>query len=301
MPSVWSRSVVLSRQLSPVFSLQQNHRYLWVHFAGLAAVPLLLDACLVGLASSGTAVGTTLLLSPQFWAIALIGIIPTLWMQWQRPFYLFSLLPLALRPAALSDDQRRHLRLLKSWQIKALAVATAGGSLWLLWQVSERSLQVAPLTAPAPGLAIALVAFFLVCVFLQVPLSAARLLLVGPKSLQRVKPYEEGAIASSFLILGLRVNRILPEPKALVEVSGEQETGEQETEALGAQKDSSKLDGLESDAQALTELDVELPVASVQLPDEALEEPLPADGEDIDVMALSVDDEDIEADAQPTD
>ncbi len=271
------------------------------------------------------AAGTTLLLSPQFWAIALIGIIPTLWMQWQRPFYLFSLLPLALRPAALSDDQRRFLRLLKSWQIKALAVATAGGSLWLLRQLSERSLQVTPLAAPAPGLAIALVAFFWICVFLQVPLSAARLLLVGPKSLQRVKPYEERAIASNFLVLGLRVNRILPEADALVGVAGNLELGRQETEkqkagepeigveALDSQEDEQNLASQESasqvlielaqksDGQDLAELGVDLPVASAQLPDEALEESLPAGGEDMDAVALSVDDKDTGADAQPTD
>ena len=280
-----------------MISLQQN-RYLWVHFAGLAAVPLLLDVCLAGLASSRTAVGTTLLLSPQFWAIALIGIVPTLWMQWQRPFYLFSLVPLALKPAALSDDQRRCLRLLKSWQIKALAAITAAFSLWVLWQLAEKSLQIMPLTAPAPGLAVATISFFLFCVFLQVPVSAARLLLVGQKTLQRVAPYEEGVIAPNFLILGLRVNRILPVSVMLPEAGERQETGEQETgeQETGEQETDSQL----LDRKDLAGLDVDPPVADAQLTDEGAEENLPTDSEDIDAAALSDEDEDTEADTQPT-
>ncbi|MGI8932891.1 MAG: low-complexity tail membrane protein, partial [Phormidesmis sp.] len=289
---------------SDVISLQQN-RYLWVHFAGLAAVPLLLDVCLAGLASSRTAVGTTLPLSPQFWAIALIGIVPTLWMQWQRPFYLFSLVPLALKPAALSDDQRRCLRLLKSWQIKALAAITAGFSLWVLWQLAEKSLQITPLTAPAPGLAVATISFFLFCVFLQVPVSAARLLLVGQKTLQRVAPYEESAIAPNFLILGLRVNRILPVPATLPDVPESQGLRSREPEEQEAEKQetgvevsvSQKSDRQQSDRQELTEPEVDLPDASVQLMDGAVEEALSigkalsTDSEEINAAALSVDDE----------
>ena len=68
-----------------MIELQQN-RYLWVHFAGLAFVPLLLDICLAGFASAGPA----LPFGGQFWAIALLGITPALAMQWLKPFYVFS-------------------------------------------------------------------------------------------------------------------------------------------------------------------------------------------------------------------
>ncbi len=187
--------------------LQQN-RYLWVQVVGLAAVPLLLDICLAGLASSGLAVP----FGVQFWAIALVGIAPPLWMQLVRPFYVFSLPPVALKPSVLSDDQRRCLRLLKSWQVKALAVVTAGFSLWVLLQLYAESSQITPIMTPRAGLISSAVTFFLSCAFLQISVSAGRALLVGSEALKRVAPYEGSAIAADFLILGLRVKRILPEP-----------------------------------------------------------------------------------------
>ena len=187
--------------------LQQN-RYLWIQVVGLATVPLLLDVCLVGLASSGLAVPFGF----QFWVIALLGIVPPLWMQLARPFYVFSLLPLALNPAVLSDQQRRCLTLFKSWQMKALAGLTACFSLWVLSQVYVASSRVMPLMTSSVGLVSAAAAFFLSCVFLQISVSAVRALLVGPEALKRVAPYEMSAVAADFLILGLPVKRILPMP-----------------------------------------------------------------------------------------
>ncbi|MGC1308452.1 MAG: low-complexity tail membrane protein [Phormidesmis sp.] len=189
----------------------QQGRYLWVHLVGLAAVPLLLDICLAGLASAGPA----LPYRTQFWAIALLGIAPSLYMQLARPFYLFSLPPLALKPAVLSEDQRRCLTVLKSWQLKALAGMTAICLLWILVQLYERSPQVTPVMRPAAGLISAAVTFFLACTFLQIAVSAIRVILVGPDTLKRVAIFEEGAIASTFLIIGLRVNQILPAPPAV--------------------------------------------------------------------------------------
>jgi hypothetical protein len=189
--------------------LQQN-RYLWVHFAALAAVPLLLDICLAGLASAGPAFDYPMAGSLQFWALALLGIVPTLWMQLAKPFYLFSLPPLALNPAELSDDQRRCLQLLKSLQVKIIAGVTAVFALWLLGQIYARSPQVTPLMSPTAGLISAAVTFFLTCVILQISVSAGRSLFVGPETLKRVVPVEVSAIAANFLILGLRVNKILP-------------------------------------------------------------------------------------------
>ncbi len=188
----------------------QQNRYLWVHFVGLAAVPLLLDICLAGLASAGPAFDYPTAGSLQFWAIALLGIIPTLWMQLAKPFYIFSLPPLALKPTELSEDQRRCLQLLKTLQMKVLAVLTAGFAGWLLWWLYGRSPQITPVMTPTAGLVSAAITFFLVCAFLQIAVSAGRSILVGPDTLKRVVPVEESAIASNFLILGLRVKKILP-------------------------------------------------------------------------------------------
>ncbi|MFK8184304.1 MAG: low-complexity tail membrane protein [Phormidesmis sp.] len=192
--------------------LQQN-RYLWVHFAALALVPLLLDFCLVGLASARLFLGYPAAYGFQFWLVALVCIGPPLWMQIARPFYIFSLPPVALKPDALTEDQRRCLTVLMSWQIKALAGVSAAISLWMLAQLYDKSIVVAkqslPLMTPMAGAVTALVAFFFVCLFIQISVSAARSLLVSPTALKRVEPYE-GKVAATFLILGVRVNKLLP-------------------------------------------------------------------------------------------
>ena len=189
-----------------MIELQQN-RYLWVHFAGLAFVPLLLDICLAGLASAGPA----LPFGGQFWAIALLGIIPALAMQWLKPFYVFSLPPSALKPSVLSEDQRRCLQIFKSWQIKALAVVVAIFSLWLLVQMYAMSVRISPLLTPRAGLICAAIAFFIASSFMQISVSAGRALLIGPSALKRVAVVEESAIARDFLILGFRLDKLLPE------------------------------------------------------------------------------------------
>ena len=186
-----------------MIKLQQN-RYLWVHFAGLAFVPLLLDICLAGLASAGPA----LPFQGQFWAIALLTIPPALTMQWRKPFYVFSLPPVALKPAVLSNDQRRCLQIFKSWQIKALAIAVALFSLWVLAQLYAMTPLISPLLQAKAGLACAAITFFLATTFMQIAVSAARALLISPEALQRVTAVDEGAIASDFLILGIRVNKL---------------------------------------------------------------------------------------------
>ena len=196
-----------------MIQLQQN-RYLWVHFAALALVPLLLDFCLLGLASARSAFGYPTAYGFQFWLVALLCIGPPLWMQIARPFYVFSLPPLALNPDQLSEDQKRGLTVLLSWQIKALAGITALVSLWLLAQLYEKAAvvtkQAIPVMTPMAGFVSAVVAFFFACLFMQIGVSAGRSLLVSPSALKRVEPYE-GNIASRFLIAGLRVKQLLPE------------------------------------------------------------------------------------------
>lgn len=195
-----------------MIKLQQN-RYLWVHFAGLAFVPLLLDICLAGLASAGPA----LPFGGQFWAIALSGILPGLAMQCFKPFYVFSLPPSALKPSVLSEDQRRCLQIFKSWQIKALAVGVALFSVWLLAQLYAMSPQVSPLLTARAGLVCAAIAFFTASTFMQISVSAARALLISPEALKRVAAVEGSTITADFLIAGIRVNKLLPDFSAQAE------------------------------------------------------------------------------------
>ncbi|MFQ3629034.1 MAG: low-complexity tail membrane protein, partial [Cyanobacteriota bacterium] len=186
--------------------------YLWVHLAGLAAVPLLAEVCLVGLA-----VGDPWL--PVWLEVLLVGaagIAPVLWMQWQRPFCIFSLTPLALRPDVLSDDRRRMLHLFTGTEVRALAGSAAIALFILLWQLFRFAPVATEAAATLPqnralGLLIAAVAFLLCNLFVQVPLSVIRVLLSSDGAIAQFAPYTPAEVAKSFTIPGFRVKQILPE------------------------------------------------------------------------------------------
>ena len=244
-----------------MFKVQQN-RYLWVHLVGLAAVPLLLDICLAGLASAGSAFQLPAAFGLQFWLVAIVCIVPPAVMQIQRPFYIYSLPPLAVKPSSLSEDDRRCLTVLKSWQIKALAGLTAAFSLWLLARLYDKLPQVLPAMEPKVGLISAIAAFFFACLFLQISASVVRSLLIGQDTLQRVKPFEISEIAANFSILGLRVRRLLPSTNAIAnEVSANSPIEAEEKEPTAGEAATKKLieteeeKAVESISQPLIETD----------------------------------------------
>jgi hypothetical protein len=185
--------------------------YLWIHLAGLAALPLWLELCWLGLA-----VGDPVL---PFWLelllIAALGIGPVFWMQWQRPFYIFSLIAVALKPALLTADQRRLLTLFNAPRHRYLAIAGA-----ILAFLALRQLYVlAPIAAavtPFPsesrwlGVLIAAIAFLGVNLFLQVPLSVMSVLFTGDSAFAATTPYPLERIPSDFTLLGIPVKQILP-------------------------------------------------------------------------------------------
>ncbi|WP_193855114.1 low-complexity tail membrane protein [cf. Phormidesmis sp. LEGE 11477] len=280
-----------------MIELQQN-RYLWVHFAGLAFVPLLLDVCLAGLASAGPA----LPFGWQFWAIALLGILPALAMQWLKPFYIFSLPPSALRPAALTEDQRRCLQIFKSWQIKALAVLVAAFSLWLLVKIYVMLPQVSPMLKPRAGLFWGAIAFFIASTFMQISVSAGRALLIGPDALKRVPAVEEGAIATDFLILGIRLNKLLPESAPLESKELELEEKESKDIKLEEQLKEPEIDEPKIEAPEIEELKPEESEEDSDKPTQAVHESTTSEIEPNSVLleseALS---EEIPENTEPTD
>lgn len=185
--------------------------YLWVHLAGLAALPILLELCLLGLA-----VGYPILPPPLEWLfIAGVGIAPILWMQWQRPFYIFSLLAVALKPDQLTEAQRRILQFFKTPETRILSVVAPVVLSWVLWKLYRLGPLAAEIT-PIPsglrlvGLLVAAIAFLGCNLFLQVPLSVLRVLLVGEQALAAADPYPVNQIAQDFTLLGLKVDRLLP-------------------------------------------------------------------------------------------
>lgn len=187
----------------------RSEPFLWIHLAGVAAVPLLLQIVWLGLA-----VGDPL--SP-FWLELLLlggaGILPIFWMQWHRPFDIFSLLLVSLKPQALTPQQQRILSLFKrprQRQLAAIAALAMAAVLWLLYQY-------APLAASAAaflpqwrilGLLLAAVAFFASNLFVQVPLSVLGILSTKEGQFAAANPYPLEQISQAFTIPGLRVNKI---------------------------------------------------------------------------------------------
>jgi hypothetical protein len=185
--------------------------YLWVHLAGLALVPLCLDACLAGLASARQVmpmgIGIPLLVG--------LGVLPILWMQWQRPFYIFSLGVLTLRPAELTDTQRRLLVIFKTWPVRLLNLLGAVGTvgfLWWLYKLAPLTVTATPLLAlpRIVGFAIAILAFLLCNLFIQVPLSVLGVLLTQARQVEQITPYALSNIPRDFTLVGLRTHRLLP-------------------------------------------------------------------------------------------
>ncbi|HEY9668552.1 MAG TPA: low-complexity tail membrane protein [Coleofasciculaceae cyanobacterium] len=185
--------------------------FLWIHLAGLAAFPLTLELVWLGLA-----VGDPILpIWLEFLLVAAIGIVPVLWMQLVRPFDIFSILVLALKPEQLTEPQRRLLSLFKTKTHQILSVVAAVVMVWVLWQVYRVAPMAAGVTPLPPswrivGLLGAGLGFLLSNLFLQVPVSVAQVLLTNESKFAASAPYPVEKIPQDFTIPGVRVNKILP-------------------------------------------------------------------------------------------
>jgi hypothetical protein len=185
--------------------------FLWIHLAGIAIAPLLLQVVWLGLA-----VGDPL---PYVWLELLlliaIGIVPILWMQWQRPFEIFSLLLLAVKPKNLTPQQLQILSLFKTGKQRLLSLIVALGMVLVLLQLYR----LAPLAAIAAsflpqwrilGLLIAALGFAASNLFVQVPVSVLGVLLTSDKKFDATTPYPSEKLSQEFTIPGFRVEKILP-------------------------------------------------------------------------------------------
>jgi len=185
--------------------------FLWIHFAGLAAFPIFLEITWLGLA-----VGDPLL--PVWLEILLVaatGIIPILWMQLFRPFCIFSIVAVSAKPEKLSDRQRKILTLFKSSINQIVAVVAAVFLFWVLWQIYLAAPVVATKAVFLPewrllGLLLAAGAFFASNLFLQIPLSVARVLLVKESEFAAAEVYTSEKVFQDFTLPGWQVEQILP-------------------------------------------------------------------------------------------
>jgi hypothetical protein len=192
--------------------------YLWIHLAGAAVLPITLELCLLGLAIGDPIFPPVI---EQFLVLS-AGIAPIFWMQWQRPFYIFSVLFVGVQPEYLTTDQRRILRRFKSpaHQVLTVLVAIALGGVFLqLYRIAPLVLEPA---ARFPqwrgvGLLTAALAFLLTNLFLQIPLSVLRVMLTSDVQFAATEPYAIEQIRPNFSIFGWRVRQIFPpltEPQA---------------------------------------------------------------------------------------
>lgn len=184
--------------------------YLWVHLAGLATVPLWIDLCLLGLA-----VGNPTLPALELGVIVGLGVLPVLVMQLCRPFYIYSLPGIALRPAALSPDQRRQLSQFRQWRVRLGALLVPVPLLWVLVKLYPLAFLARDITpfdgwGRLGGIAIAAVSFCLANLFLQVPVAVLQVLATPDRRMAAVLPYPTEAIAANFSWLGLSVGKLLP-------------------------------------------------------------------------------------------
>jgi hypothetical protein len=185
--------------------------FLWIHLAGLTAVPIFLGICFLGL----TAGEPILPIWLEIFLVAVVGITPVLGMQILRPFYIFSILALAIKPEQLNEQQRRLLSQFKTKVNRVVAVLAAVFMLLVLIQIYDATPAVASFAPFLPqshnlGLMLACVAFLLGNLFLQIPVSVALVVLTDEAKLAATEPYEVERISQDFTIPGWRVNRILP-------------------------------------------------------------------------------------------
>jgi hypothetical protein len=184
--------------------------YLWVHAAGIAVVPLWLILCFLGLAAGDPILPSGL----EILLVAIVGIAPIVWMQWSKPFCIYSLLAVSLPSSQLTEKQRRILTLFKQRRNPILTIVGAG-SLFLILKLLYGSAVIAGAVTPIPnhflGLVLAIVSFLAANLFVQVPLSVFQVLQASDAEFQQAVPYVATAIGQDFFEPGFKVTKILPE------------------------------------------------------------------------------------------
>jgi hypothetical protein len=183
--------------------------YLWIHAAGIAVVPLWLILCFLGLAAGDPILPSGL----EILLVAIVGSAPIVWMQWQKPFCIYSLLAVSLKSSQLTENQRRILTLFKQRCNPIVTIVAAGGLFLVLKSLYGSAAIVAGVTPIANhglGLIVAIVSFLAANLFLQVPLSVLQVLLASDAEFQQTLPYDALAIGRDFFEPGLKVTKILP-------------------------------------------------------------------------------------------
>ena len=192
----------------------RNEPFLWIHLSGIAVAPI---ALLIVWLSLAIATPIT-----PYWLeliiLGIIGIIPILLMQWQKPFEIFSLLVVSLRPEVLTLEQRKILSLFKRPKQQFLALLTAllmAGKLYGIYYFAP--LAALPVVnfpqVRLLALLVAAIAFLVANLFVQVPVSVLGILFTQNKVYEETSPINIEDIPKNLTVPGLRVRKIFFVPE----------------------------------------------------------------------------------------
>lgn len=183
--------------------------YLWIHIAGIAALPLSLLICLLGFAAGDPILPPWL----EIGLVAIAGIAPIAWMQSQKPFCIFSLLAVALRPEQLSEMQRKILAMfLVRRSPIGIGLVALVLTLILKWvyTIAPVAEGITPISSHGLGLMVAAIGFFGANLFVQVPLSVFLVMTSSDADIMKLEPISVDQVSTRFLVFGLPVNQIVP-------------------------------------------------------------------------------------------
>ncbi|MGB5636914.1 MAG: low-complexity tail membrane protein [Waterburya sp.] len=186
----------------------RSETFLWIHLAGIALFPAMIGVTFISLA-----VGDSFPYFVELPLLAAIAILPILLMQLLRPFDIFSVLFISLKPESLNEEQRKILSLFQTAKQKFWSIITAGMMLLLLWLLYRLSPLAIGITGFLPqwrilGLAISGVAFLASNLFLQIPLSVLQVLITKEAKFTQTKPYSSEKIEQDFTVPGVKVSKI---------------------------------------------------------------------------------------------
>ena len=187
----------------------RSEPFLWIHLAGIAVLPISMELTIIGLS-----IGDGYPFVLELPLLIGVAVLPILLMQLFRPFDIFSILFLALKPNCLNDRQRVVLSLFKTFKQKLFSTIAAVMMtllLWLLYRLSPLAIGVVDFIPQQRilGLVIAAAGFFASNLFLQIPLSVLLVLSTKQSKLAKTKPYPLDEIQQGYTIAGIKIDKIL--------------------------------------------------------------------------------------------
>lgn len=188
----------------------RSEPFLWIHLGGIVMFPLFFLLTAVSLA-----VGESYSYWLEIPLLMAIAILPVLLMQLYRPFNIFSVLFLSLKPQSLTENQRRILALFQRKQqklINALVAVLMLLSLWSIYHLSSMVTEIANLLPQQHilGLVMAIVAFFGANLFVQIPLSVLQVLFTQESELTQIELelYTPETIEANFTTPGIQLSKV---------------------------------------------------------------------------------------------